>query len=88
VKPDQDWQSFFSKKLSVVKGPKKEVPAPVDLPSLMGDEAQELPHTTARKPFTRFFEENIEEVMSDLRASTESHFREMYFRRRKAVLGY
>lgn len=88
MRPDQDWQSFFSKKLSVVKGPKKEAPAPVDLPSLVGDEAQELQHMTTRKPFTRFFEENIEEAMSDLRASTESRFREMYFRRRRAMLGY
>ena len=88
MKPDQDWQRFFAKKLSVVKGPKKTVPAPVELPSLVGDEVQDLPHMTARKPFKRFFEENIEEAMSDLQASTEARFREMYFRRRKAVLGY
>ncbi len=88
MKPDQDWQGFFSKKLSVVKGPKKAVPAPVELPSLVGDEVQELQHMTTRKPFKRFFDENIEEAMRDLQASTESRFREMYFRRRRAMLGY
>jgi hypothetical protein len=88
VKPEDELHSFFAKKLSVLKSKKKEIPSPVYLPPLDLDTAQRLPHIAPRQPFQKFFDESLEDVFSDLQASTKERFREMYFRRRKAVLGY
>ncbi len=88
MKPEDELQSFFAKKLSVLKSKKKEIPSPVALPPLDLDKAQRLPHIAPRQPFKNFFDESLEEALSDLQASTKERFREMYFRRRKEILGY